>query len=54
VYLPDWDGGYDVDSYPTYGTHWISSGRPSIDRLGQLGAYEASAAEEAFARGRRD
>ena len=53
VYLPDWDGGYDVDSYPTYGSHWMRSRRPWIDRLGQLGAYEASAAEEAFARSRR-
>lgn len=53
VYLPDWDGGYDVDSYPSYGSHWMGSGRPWIDRLGQLGAYRASAAEEAFARSQR-
>lgn len=53
VNLPDWDGGYDVDAYPSYGSHWMGSGRPWIDRLGQLGAYGASAAEEAFARSRR-
>ncbi len=53
TYLPDWDGGYDVDRYPSYGSHWLASGRPWIERLGELGVYEAAAAEEAFARSRR-
>ena len=38
VYLPDWDGSYDVDSYPNCGSDWVASGRRGIDRLGQLGA----------------
>jgi hypothetical protein len=53
VFLPDWDGGYDVDRYPTYGTHWLGSGRPWVERLGQLGVYDRAGAEEAFARSRR-
>jgi hypothetical protein len=53
VYLPDWDGGYDVDRYPSYGPCWLESGRPWVSRLGDLGAYSAAAAEEAFARSRR-
>jgi len=53
IYAPDWDGGYDVDLFPSYGKHWLNSGRPWVDRLRQLGVYEASAAEEAFARSRR-
>jgi hypothetical protein len=53
TYPPDWDGGYDVDRYPTYGGHWLSSGRPWIARLGELGVYRAAAAGEAFTRSRR-
>lgn len=53
TYAPDWDGGYDVDRFPTYGEHWLASGRPWVERLGQLGAYNLAAAEEAFARSRR-
>jgi hypothetical protein len=50
LYSPDWDGGYDVDRYPTYGVHWRATGRPWVDRLGQLGAYDAARDEEASAR----
>jgi hypothetical protein len=53
TYPPDWDGGYDVDRYPSYGKHWLSSGRPWIERLGRLGVYQAAAAGEAFTRSRR-
>lgn len=54
IYSPDWDGGYDVDRYPTYGPHWRTTGRPEwVARLGDLGCYDAAAAEEAFARSRR-
>jgi hypothetical protein len=52
LYSPDWDGGYDVDRYPTYGVHWRATGRPWVDRLGQLGAYDAAQAEEDSARAR--
>ncbi|MGZ3451604.1 MAG: phytanoyl-CoA dioxygenase family protein [Polyangiales bacterium] len=49
---PDWDGGYDVDRYPSYGPSWQSSGLPGIDRLRDLGVYDLAAREEAFARSR--
>jgi Phytanoyl-CoA dioxygenase (PhyH) len=49
---PDWNGGYDVDRYPSYGPHWKASGRRSVARLRELGVYEAAAKEEAFARTR--
>jgi hypothetical protein len=47
LYVRGWDGGYDVDLYPTYGSHWRSSGRPWLGRLDQLGAHAAASAEEA-------
>jgi hypothetical protein len=53
LYRPDWDGGYDVDRYPSYGSDWRDSGRPSVARLEALGVYELAATQEAFARSRR-
>ena len=53
LYRPDWDGGYDVDRYPSYGSDWRGSGRPSVARLEALGVYELAATQEAFARSRR-
>ena len=50
IFLPGWDGGYDVDLYPTYGAHWRASGRPWLDRLEQLGAHSLAAAEESASR----
>jgi hypothetical protein len=50
TYAPDWDGGYDVDRFPSYGPHWRSLDRPWIERLRALGAYDLAAAEEAYAR----
>ncbi|HUP71563.1 MAG TPA: hypothetical protein VM282_00805 [Acidimicrobiales bacterium] len=47
LYVPGWDGGYDADLYPTYGEDWRASGRAWLDRLDQLGAHDAAAAEEA-------
>jgi len=52
LYRPDWDGGYDVDRYPSYGSDWRDSGRPSVKRLEALGVYELVARQEAFARSR--
>ena len=46
LYVPGWDGGYNVDLYPTYGSFWRASGRPWLGRLDQLGAHDAAAAEE--------
>jgi len=53
LYRPDWDGGYDVDRYPSYGSDWRNSGRPSVKRLEALGVYELAAQQEAFTRSRR-
>ena len=53
TYPPDWDGGYDVDAFPTYGPAWLASGRPWLARLDELGAHAASAAEEDGVRRRR-
>ena len=50
IYAPDWDGGYDVDRYPSYGPDWRTSGRPAVARLEALGVYELAARQEAFAR----
>lgn len=52
IYPPDWDGGYDVDRYPSYGLDWRRSSRASVARLGALGVYELAAAQEAFTRSR--
>ena len=53
IYTPDWDGGYDVDRYPSYGPDWRHSGRMAVARLEALGVYEAATAQEAFMRSRR-
>ena len=53
IYPPDWDGGYDVERYPSYGPDWQSSRRPSVARLGGLGVYELATRQEARARSRR-
>lgn len=53
IYPPDWDGGYDVDQYPSYGPDWRHSGRPAVARLEALGVYELAATQEAFSRSRR-
>lgn len=53
LYSPLWDGGYDVDRYPSYGAHWRAMDRPWVRRLDELGAYHAAQAEEDAARARR-
>jgi hypothetical protein len=53
LFPPDWDGGYDVDRYPSYGPDWRDSGRPAVAQLDALGVYELAAAQEAFTRSRR-
>jgi len=53
VYPADWNGGYDVDRYPSYGPDWRNSGRAAAARLEKLGVYELAAAQEAFTRSRR-
>jgi len=53
LYPPDWDGGYDVDRYPSYGPDWRGSSRPAVAQLEALGVYELAAVQEAFTRSRR-
>ena len=53
IYPPDWDGGYDVEKYASYGLDWRSSLRSSVARLGELGVYELAARQEAHAGSRR-
>jgi hypothetical protein len=53
LYRPDWDGGYDVDRYPSYGSDWRDSGRASVARLEDLGVYELAARQEAYTREKR-
>jgi hypothetical protein len=53
IYPADWDGGYDVDQYPSYGPDWRNSSRPAVAQLDSLGVYELAAAQEAFTRSRR-
>lgn len=53
LYPPDWDGGYDVDRYPSYGPDWRDSSRPAVAQLDALGVYKLAAAQEAFTRSKR-
>jgi len=46
IFQVGWDGGYDVNHYPSYGAFLEQSGRPWVDRLRDLGAIELSAREE--------
>ena len=54
MFSPEWDGGYDVDRFPTYGEHWRRSCAPAdAELLEAVGAYAAADEEEAAARRRR-
>jgi hypothetical protein len=53
LYDVEWDGGYDVDRYPSYGPDWRRSSRAAVAQLEALGVYEAASAHEAFIRSRR-
>ena len=50
---PDWDGGYDVERYPSYGPAWRALDERWDQRLEALGAYEAGRIEEEAAARRR-
>jgi hypothetical protein len=52
-YAPGWDGGYDVERFPSYGPAWRTLDPRWNERLAALGAYAAAAAEERFVRGLR-
>jgi len=53
IFAPDWDGGYDVDAFPSYSRQWIDSARPAIARLRELGVFRLAAKQEDFVRSRR-
>jgi len=53
IFQVGWDGGYDLDRYPSYSQHWRSSRRPAARRLHELGAYDLADAEENVARAQR-
>lgn len=53
LYPADWDGGYDVDRYPSYGFEWRNSGRASVAELERLGVFDLAARQEAFTRIRK-
>lgn len=40
---PGWDGGDDVDRYPSYGPYWQTLDRPWTARLRDLGVYTLAA-----------
>ena len=53
VFPPDWDGCYDVDLFPSYGSDWLGSSRACVQRLRDLGVYRLAEAQENFMRARR-
>lgn len=53
IFQVGWDGGYDLDRYPSYSQYWRTSGRPAAKRLDDLGAYDLADAEENAARANR-
>ncbi len=53
-FQPGWDGGYDVDRYPTYGLYWQDHAPEWTSRLRYLGALQLALAEEEAARARRN
>jgi hypothetical protein len=53
LYPGDWDGGYDVDRYPSYGSSWRNSGRQSVVQLERLGVYDLASRQEGFTRSRK-
>lgn len=54
MHAPDWDGGYDVDRYPSYGEFWrAGASQDWVVGLERIGALAAAQAEEDAARVRR-
>ncbi len=48
-----WDGGYDIDRYPSYGQEWQARNPIWSDRLRELGVFDMVSAEEAWVRQHR-
>jgi hypothetical protein len=53
IFQVGWDGGYDVDRFPSYGKFLQDQGLLWVERLRDLGAMELSEAEENHVRSRR-
>jgi hypothetical protein len=53
LFDPGWDGGDDVDRYPSYGRYWQTLDRPWTARLRDLGVYELAAQHAAALHVRR-
>lgn len=52
-YSPGWDGGYDVDRFPSHGAHWRAIDPWWTRRLAKLGVDALADAEESSVRARR-
>ena len=50
IFDPGWDGGYDAERYPSYGTFWQQRDRPYTPRLRELGVYELADVQESATR----
>lgn len=48
-----WDGGYDSDCFPSYGTAWRELDPRWVRRLEDLGVFDLAKAEEQHAREQR-
>ena len=46
IFDTGWDGGYDVERFPSYGPSWRSADQPWTERLRELGAYDVADAQE--------
>lgn len=53
TFSPDWDAGYDVDRFPSFGPFWRATHERWAQRLAELGALDAAQREEDAARARR-
>ena len=53
IFPLEWDGGYDVDRYPSYSQGLRGSDRPWVRRLDDLGVFDLADREEAWVRARR-
>lgn len=52
IFDVSWDGGYDVDRYPSYGDSWQAAHRVWAKRLRDLGVIELAREQEAVMRER--
>jgi hypothetical protein len=53
IFSVGWNGGYDVDRFPSYGRYLRDAGLPWVDRLRELRALDAADGEEDFVRSHR-